>query len=154
MSADKLAQTHPEHVNHMLSTRLRAPKRLASLSLLFNTSTAAITNPSGIVPLNMTSPLGRFNSAPHPSLMWLCAEWRISSANVSESWERRHDVWDREHFEGLTTSQAIKAANPDFMLIGEILMTPLRCTCSSTAQLRDRFQNSALLCHLSGEDTV
>lgn len=114
---------------------------LESLALLFNTSAAGIANASSIDAANVTIPFA--DSTPlYIPLSCGCVNgvyeaptpWKVASGdtmyNIANS-----------TFEGITTFQAIQAANPgvipENMTIGGLLKIPLRCACPSTGQRRN-----------------
>lgn len=112
---------------------------LASIASIFNTSAAGIANASGIDPTQTT---------PFADQTLIYVPLACSCANGTYHAPTRHTVAPSETmfiianstYQGLTTYQAIQAANPAVnvtaMEIGQVLNIPLRCACPSTAQRR------------------
>lgn len=110
---------------------------LASIATLFNTSSSGIANVSGIDP-------GQTTPFPDQTLMYIplachCANgtYQASTSHVVAQSETMFIIANST-YEGLTTYQAIEAANPTVnataMEVGQLLKIPLRCACPSTAQ--------------------
>ena len=109
-----------------------------SLALLFNTSAEGIANASGIAPANLTSPLADLTPLYIP-LSCGCENgtYQAPTSHQIVSGDTLY-VIANSTYEGLTTYQAIQAANPSVNMlnlpINQVLKIPLRCACPSTAQ--------------------
>lgn len=112
-----------------------------SLASLFNTSAAGIANASGIDLANVTSPLA--DSKPlYVPLSCGCVNgvYEAPTSYKVGSGDTMYIIANKT-FEGITTYQAIEAANPRVnalnLTIGQLLKIPLRCACPSAAQRRN-----------------
>lgn len=126
--------------------RTQGSQSLQSIATLFNTTAAEIANASDINPANSTNLLSDLTPLYIP-LSCGCAGgiYQAPTSNVVEAGETMYIISNKT-YQGLTTDEAIAAANPTVvpteMQPGQVLKIPLRCACPSTAQ---RGNNSTLL---------